>query len=89
MSTKELEKIERLRKKQAEVTAKLQAEEARYAVKERKRDTRRKILIGSYYMEQARKNDQWEKIKERMDEYLTRDSDRELFDLQKKELKNE
>jgi large subunit ribosomal protein L7/L12 len=89
MSSRELERIESLRKKQAEITARLQAEEARYAVKERKRDTRRKILVGSYYIEQARKNEQWEKVKERMDEYLTRDSDRELFDLPKRTKKTE
>ena len=47
----------------------------------RKKDTRRKILIGSYYLEKAIKNNEMEKIKTLMADYLTRNSDRNLFDL--------
>lgn len=44
-------------------------------------DTRRKILIGNYYLEQAKKNNTFFHIVKLMDAYLTRDSDRKLFDL--------
>ena len=53
--------------------------EARNKVSERKKDTRRKILLGSYYLEQAKQNGQWEKTKELMHHYLKRNSDRKLF----------
>jgi hypothetical protein len=49
--------------------------------KERKDNTRRKILIGSYYLEQANKNNSFDSVVKLMDSYLTRDSDRMLFDL--------
>ena len=57
--------------------------EARNKVSERKKETRRKILLGSYYLEQAKKHEQWENVKEIMNTYLTRNSDRILFDLPK------
>ena len=49
--------------------------------KERKDNTRRKILIGSFYLEQANKNNSFDSIVKLMNSYLTRDSDRMLFDL--------
>lgn len=48
---------------------------------ERKEDIRRKILIGSYYLEKATLDNQLDKLNKLMDNYLTRDSDRKLFKL--------
>lgn len=83
MSKTASSQLEKLKAQQAKLAARIQAVEARAKVSERKQDTRRKILVGSYYLDEAKKNNQMEGIKKLMDSYLTRDSDRVLFDLPK------
>lgn len=78
---KKLSKIESLKKQQAQLKARIQALEATDRQRERKRDTRRKILVGSYYLDQAQKNGTLENINQTMGTFLTRDNDRALFDL--------
>lgn len=73
--------LDRLKAKQTKLAARIQALEARTKVSQRKQDTRRKILIGSYYLDHARKNNKMHEIEKLMDHYLTRDSDRKLFNL--------
>ncbi len=73
--------LQRLKEKQAKIKARIQAVEAREKVQERKKETRRKILIGAYYWEQAQKNNTLDELKQQMADFLTRDSDRRLFDL--------
>ncbi len=73
--------LERLKAQQAKLQARIQLMEARHKTSERKKDTRRKILIGAYYWEQAKEHNTQEDIKKIMDSYLTRNSDRQLFDL--------
>ncbi len=46
-----------------------------------KTDTRRKILIGAYVMDKAKKNGTFSEIIAELNNYLTRNSDRALFDL--------
>ena len=53
----------------------------------RKIDTRKKILIGSYFIEQAMMDGTFEELKQKMSDFLTRDNDRALFDLSPLELK--
>lgn len=80
--------LERLKEQRAKIEARIQATEARNKHAQRKQDTRRKILVGSYYFDKAIKENKLDEIKKLMDDYLTRDSDRKLFDLvaiQKKE----
>ena len=48
---------------------------------ERKKDTRRKILIGAYYLEKANKANAMDSLRKAMNGYLTRDDDRALFGL--------
>ena len=79
--TKTLSPLEKLKAQQAVITARIQVMEARHKHAERKKETRRKILIGSYYLEQAIKNNNMEAIKNVMADYLTRNSDRKLFNL--------
>jgi len=81
MSVKQPPLIARLKEQRAKIEARIQAAEARAKNDERKKDTRRKILVGSYYLEQATKNKTLEELKKVMDQFLTRDSDRKLFDL--------
>jgi len=74
-------RLERLRLQREKLDARIQATEARIKNSERKKDVRRKILIGAYYLDMATKENKTDEIKKSMDKYLTRDSDRELFRL--------
>lgn len=76
-----LKKLEFLKKKHGQLKAQIQALEAAEKTRERKRETRRKILVGAYYLNQAREKDQFSALVTLMDGYLTRESDRGLFDL--------
>lgn len=73
--------IEKLKKQRALLDARIQAIQSRHKVSERKKDTRRKILVGAYYLEKAHQNNEWNEVKKLMDTYLTRNIDRVLFDL--------
>lgn len=75
-------KLENLKKKQDQLKAQIQKLEAAEKHRERKKDTRRKILIGSYYLEQAREKGEFQNIVKLMESYLKRDTDRVLFDLE-------
>ena len=82
MTKKKQNHLDRLKEKRDALNTKIQAAEARSRVSERKQDTRRKILIGAYYLEQAqRDSNQWAELQQIMTRYLTRDSDRRLFEL--------
>lgn len=82
MSDKPLTRLEKLKKQKDVINARIQLIEARGKSKERKRDTRRKIMVGAYYLDKAIKEDSYEKIRAIMKDYLKRDSDRALFDLE-------
>jgi len=73
--------LEKLKAQREALNAKIQAAEARTRVSERKKDTRRKILVGAYYLDQAQQNQRWAELQQIMANYLTRDSDRRLFEL--------
>ncbi len=81
MSKPSLSALERLKSQKAKLEARIHAVEARTKQSQRKQDTRRKILIGSYYFDKATKENKLDEIKHLMDKYLTRDSDRKLFNL--------
>ena len=73
--------LDSLKKKRDIINARIRLMQNKEQSKERKDNTRRKILIGSYYLEQANKNNSFDSVVKLMDSYLTRDSDRMLFDL--------
>jgi len=73
--------LARLKEQREKLNARIQAAEARTKVTEKKQETRRKILVGSYYLDKAIKENKMATLKEVMDEFLTRNSDRILFDL--------
>jgi hypothetical protein len=73
--------LDKLKEQRAKLNARIEAAEARSKTSERKKETQRKILVGAYYLDQARKNDGMDGIKEIMEVYLRRESDRKLFDL--------
>ena len=76
-----LSALERLEKKQAELKAQIQNLKARTRKESERQQTRRKILVGAYYLEQAEKTNTYEDIRIIMSGFLTRNSDRTLFDL--------
>lgn len=73
--------LDNLKKQRDKINARIRLLQNKEQSKERKDNTRRKILVGSYYLDLASKNDSFSDIKSLMDNYLTRDSDRSLFDL--------
>jgi len=82
MANKSGSKIEKLKKQRDVINVRIQKMEAMEKHRERKRDTRRKILVGSYHLDQAKKTGTIDEIKFVMDKFLKRNSDRELFDLE-------
>lgn len=79
-------KIEAQLEKLKQLKARKQAIESREKTKqkeqERKDDTRRKILLGSYLIKKMKGNEaNNEKILAELNEYLTENRDRQLFDL--------
>lgn len=80
--TKSTKIVDKLKEQRDKLNARIQAAEAREKSAERKKDARRKILVGSYYLEQAEKKEKMDDLKKRMDEFLKRESDRALFDLE-------
>ena len=80
-SNKSETQLDKLKSQQMKLAARIQQIEARSKVSEIKQETRLKILVGAYYLDQARKNDKMEEIKNNLRDYLTRNSDRKLFDL--------
>ena len=78
-------KIEAQLEKLRQLKAQKQAIEARERTKQkeqqRKDDTRRKILLGSYLIKKMQNEANKEKILAELNEYLTEDRDRKLFNL--------
>jgi len=68
-----------------QLNARIQKMEASEKAREKKRDTRRKILIGAYYLDKARDESTMDEVNKIMDGFLTRQSDRELFGLKTEE----
>ena len=75
-------RLEQLLKKREELSAQIQKLRAREATQKRKEDTRRKILLGALVMEMIEKGElERDKIWKRLDGFLTREIDRNLFEL--------
>ena len=74
-------KLEDLEKKIEQLKAQKAAEEARIRARVKKEDTRRKILVGAYFLEQADKDGTMPDLLKKLDGFLTRKNDRALFNL--------
>ena len=72
---------ERLKQLKAQKQAKDAREKAKQKVQERKNDTRRKILLGSYLLKKMEDEAEKQKTLAGLNEYLTEERDRKLFDL--------
>jgi phage-related minor tail protein len=73
------EKLKQLKAQKQAIEAR---EKKRQSEQQRKDDTRRKILLGSYLLKKMSENeDENKKILADLNEYLTEDRDRKLFNL--------
>jgi large subunit ribosomal protein L7/L12 len=72
---------ERLKQLKAQKQAIESLENAKKKEQNRKDDTRRKILLGSYLLKKMENEANKEKILADLNEYLTEDRDRKLFNL--------
>jgi hypothetical protein len=77
------EKLKRLEEKEAKLKAEMSRVKARASQEERKKDTRRKILLGSLVLGQKAKREAawWADWLKYLDAFLEKDRDRELFGL--------
>lgn len=79
------ERLIKQKEKAKQIEARIQAiearEKARQKEQDRKDDTRRKILAGSFLLKQMEDEAKKTKILADLNEYLTEDRDRKLFDL--------
>ncbi|MBN9289052.1 MAG: mobilization protein [Gammaproteobacteria bacterium] len=73
--------LEALMKKRAQLDARIQNLKAKESSQQRKDDTRRKILVGSYILDKNQKAGTLEKIIQELDKFLSKPNDRALFDL--------
>ena len=75
-------KLEKLLEKEAQLKAQIQQAKAAERTLERKRDTRRKILVGSAVLARV-ESGRWPKadLLSMMDGFLTRENERDLFEL--------
>ena len=76
-----INKIDKLKQQRKQLDARIQQLAAAEMSRERKRDTRRKILVGSFYLDYVIKNNRFDELKQKLETFLTRNSDRVLFDL--------
>lgn len=84
MSGIKSKKLDALSKKIDQLKAQKAAEEARLRAKKRKDDTRRKILVGAFYLDKSKRDGTMKELVKTLDPYLKRKNDRKLFGLPEK-----
>lgn len=76
------EKLEKLMAKRKALDARIRKEQNRENARERKRETRRKILAGAWVLDEAEKRPDFKKfVYQQLDRFLIRNTDREVFGL--------
>ncbi len=81
----ESDALKKLKAQQDKLAAKIQLLENREKAQAKKNDTRRKILVGAYYLEKAEKENSYPALQEAMKNFLTRPSDKILFGINKQQ----
>ena len=80
------ERLKALEERRAKLNARIQRERAKLSQAERKRDTRRKILVGATILKKVEEGAfSEEKLLRLLDEHLEREDDRALFGLKAQE----
>ena len=83
------DRIEKLEAKKQQIDAQIDKLKALNSEEKRKLDTRKKILLGSWVLNQIDNGEiAEEEVMAKMDKYLTRNIDRRVFDLPLLEKKN-
>ena len=72
-------KLDKLMEREKQLKAQIASEKAKIAKEERKLLTRKKILIGSYFLQQYEKN--MPELIKLLDPFLVRENDRKIFGL--------
>ena len=73
-------RLEQLFKKQEELKAQIRKEKNKLSQVERKRDTRRKILLGALMLDMMKKGElDKKKIMKHLDSFLIKETDRKLL----------
>ena len=88
MGKADSEKLSKIEEKMKQLKAQMLAEKNRLETQKKKDDLRRKILVGSYYLEKAEKEGSMESLAKTIESVLTRENDRELFGLPAQAPKN-
>lgn len=81
------ERLKALEEKKARIMAQMTALSAKEAKKKRANETRMKILLGSLLLNQRKElGEEWwtNEVLRALDQFLTSERDRELFDLNKR-----
>ena len=87
---KPADRIKKLEEQRARINAEIQRVRGRESQEERKRETRRLILMGAMLRDRIARKELPEKLfKADMDRFLERDQDRALFDLPPRPAKGE
>lgn len=73
------DKLKKLEARQKATAAMAQKLQKSIEVIKRKRDLQIKILVGAYYLEQAKQNGDMEELQNTMLSYLQKDRDKQLF----------
>ena len=76
-----LSPLEKMKLQRERLDARIKLSENRVKTTEKKKDLRRKILVGAYYLSQATEKNRLDEVNTLMDGFLTRPIDRELFGL--------
>lgn len=71
--------VDTLKKKRDQLNARIQKLEAAEKARERKRETRRKILVGAYFLDQAKQEGNLDTLYQTVLQSLKRESDKTLF----------
>lgn len=79
-------KIEKLEQKKKQLEARIQAAKSREKQNRRKLETRLKILVGSHYLNQHRKDGSIQQLHNDLDIYLQKDTDKQVLALLREEI---
>ena len=73
--------LERLKTQRDKLDARIRQTEALNKARVRKQELQRKILVGTFILEQAHREGHYAELVAKLDAYLTQDRDRKLFNL--------
>jgi hypothetical protein len=77
--------LEKLKQQREQLDARIKLGEQAAATQQRKDDTRRKILVGSYILEKHSKTNTFEQLLAELDNFFYKPHDRALFGLAERE----